>query len=121
MLANKLMSALSGGAEDKLYVDDVFSTYLYTGNSSTQTINNGIDLVGKGGMVWTKSRSATYSNILIDTAGTGTSKFLKSDSTEPLINNGNALPVFLSTGYSTGNRGDFVGTGELLVNYRLES
>ena len=26
------------------YIEDVFSTYLYTGNGSTQTITNGIDL-----------------------------------------------------------------------------
>ena len=60
MLANKLMSALSGGAEEKLYVDDVFSTYLYTGNGSTQTINNGIDLAGKGGLVWIKRRDSGF-------------------------------------------------------------
>jgi hypothetical protein len=35
------------------YVDDVFSTYLYTGNGATQAITNGIDLAGKGGMAWT--------------------------------------------------------------------
>ena len=29
----------------KLYVDDVFSTYLYTGNGGTQTINNGMNLL----------------------------------------------------------------------------
>lgn len=33
-----------------IYVEDVFSTYLYTGNGSTQTITNGIDLAGKGGV-----------------------------------------------------------------------
>ena len=42
-LAIKLLSA-SGGIADKLYVNDVFSTYLYTGNSvpgaNAQTINN---------------------------------------------------------------------------------
>lgn len=31
-------------SNDTLYVEDVFSTYLYTGNGSTQTINNGIQL-----------------------------------------------------------------------------
>jgi len=36
------------------YIEDVFSTYLYTGNGSTQTITNGIDLSGKGGLVWIK-------------------------------------------------------------------
>lgn len=40
------------------YIEDVFSTWLYTGNSSTQTITNGIDLAGKGGMVWIKKRVA---------------------------------------------------------------
>ena len=41
-----------------LGVEDVFSTYLYTGNGSTQTITNGIDLSGKGGLVWTKLRNS---------------------------------------------------------------
>jgi len=35
-------SAVSGG--DTTYVEDVFSTYLYTGTSAAQTINNGIAL-----------------------------------------------------------------------------
>ena len=48
-------AGVGGGAE---YVEDVFSTYLYTGNSSTQTITNGIDLDGEGGLVWIKSRGA---------------------------------------------------------------
>ena len=42
---------------DRLFVEDVFSTYLYAGNGSTQTITNGIDLAGKGGLVWTKARN----------------------------------------------------------------
>jgi hypothetical protein len=49
-------------------VEDVFSTWLYTGNSSTQTITNGIDLAGKGGLVWLKGRSAAYGSRLVDTA-----------------------------------------------------
>ena len=39
------------------YIEDVFSTWLYTGNGSTQTITNGIDLAGKGGLVWMKNRN----------------------------------------------------------------
>ena len=56
-----------GATEGKLDASDVFSTYLYTGNGSTQTINNGIDLAGEGGMVWCKDRSATSNTILLDT------------------------------------------------------
>lgn len=77
MLAEKLNSA--GGAAAS-YVDDVFSTYLYTGNSGTQTITNGIDLAGRGGMIWSKARSGTYSHSLWDSAS-GTSGYLKSDAT----------------------------------------
>ena len=55
----------------KLYIEDVFSTYLYAGNGSTQTITNGIDLSGKGGLVWFKSRSGAYNHALIDTARGG--------------------------------------------------
>ena len=50
-------SGAAGGA-DPLYVDDVFSTFLYTATSATtQTITNGIDLDGEGGMVWIKNRA----------------------------------------------------------------
>ena len=49
---------------DKLFVEDVFSTYLYTGNGSTQTITNGIDLAGKGGLIWLKNRSSTAGNVI---------------------------------------------------------
>jgi hypothetical protein len=55
-------------ADDKLVVEDVFSTWLYTGNGSTQTITNGIDLAGKGGLVWSKSRVSGQSHFLIDNA-----------------------------------------------------
>ena len=60
MLAKKLESAAK--AVEAAYVEDVFSTYLYTGNGSTQTINNGIDLSGKGGLVWLKDRSGASIN-----------------------------------------------------------
>ena len=50
------------------YIEDVFSTYLYTGNGSTQTITNGIDLAGKGGLVWMKRRSGATSHALYDTS-----------------------------------------------------
>ena len=53
MSAKALLSA-SVSAPPAVYVEDVFSTFLYTGNGSTQTITNGIDLAGEGGLVWNK-------------------------------------------------------------------
>ena len=49
------------------YIEDVFSTWLYTGNDSIQTINNGIDLAGKGGLVWIKRRDGAGSHAIYDT------------------------------------------------------
>lgn len=40
------------------YIEDVFSTYLYAGNGSTQGITNGINLSANGGLVWIKERGA---------------------------------------------------------------
>lgn len=62
-------SGLSG-----VTIENVFSTSLYTGNGSTQTITNGIDLGGQGGLVWVKNRNNGNSHALWDTvrgAGTG--------------------------------------------------
>ena len=89
------------------YIEDVFSTYLYTGNSpSTQTITNGIDLSGKGGMVWVKSRvsgdGATYNNILMDTVrGTGSGNILYGNLTLAAQTAPNAgISSFNSNGFS---------------------
>jgi len=57
MAVRDVVQAAAGVGGDKLYVEDVFSTYLYTGTNVAQTITNGIDLAGEGGMVWTKEIS----------------------------------------------------------------
>jgi len=46
----KMLQAAAGNAGGGAGpdVEDVFSTYLFTGNDSTQTITNGIDLAGEG-------------------------------------------------------------------------
>ena len=53
------LAAAGAAGAGEVYVDDVFSTFLYEGTGSAQTINNGIDLSGKGGLVWVKSRDNT--------------------------------------------------------------
>ena len=64
-------SNLGGSLAKKTYVDDVFSTYLYNGNSSEgHVINNGIDLAGEGGFVWVKKRSGTDDHVATHVPGT---------------------------------------------------
>jgi len=67
-----------GAVATKTFVDDVFSTFLYTGTGANpQSINNGIDM-SKGGLVWVKSR-VTRTHDLYDTER-GTNSILHSDS-----------------------------------------
>ena len=65
MLAKKALSATAGAP--KLYVEDVFNTYLTTGAGSAITVTNDIDLSGEGGLVWTKTRNTTGYHVLFDT------------------------------------------------------
>jgi hypothetical protein len=58
---------LSLGSAEPVYIEQTFSTYLYTGNGGTQTITNGIDLDGEGGLVWIKDRSAASQHEIFDT------------------------------------------------------
>jgi hypothetical protein len=104
----KLLQAAAGNAGESLYVEDVFSTYLYTGNGSTQTITNGIDLSGEGGLVWRKQREAVSGgfshNVLVDTER-GASNAIFSDLTDPQYSL-NAITSFNSNGFSvTDNSG----------------
>lgn len=47
MMQAMLLGA-GGAVASKPYVDDVFSTYLWKGNATARSINNGIDLSGEG-------------------------------------------------------------------------
>ena len=74
-ISRKITGDASGGSGgSSKYVDDVFSTYLYTGNGfsgnpnpNLQTVVNGVDLDDKGGMVWIKNRSSAENHRLQDT------------------------------------------------------
>ena len=84
-------------------IEDMFSTYLYTANGSPLTINNGIDLAGKGGLVWVKNRTGVASNTLTDSV-TGVGKRLFSDTTDAQLASGGATN-FTSTGFDPGATG----------------
>jgi hypothetical protein len=65
------------------YIEDVFSTYLYDPTGDPLTITNGIDLSGKGGLVWLKNRTVSANHYLYDTARgatSGNAKYIVSNS-----------------------------------------
>ena len=86
------------------YIEDVFSTYLYSGTGSNQTITNGINLSGKGGLVWLKSRSSgVYNHFLMDTTRGVQSELSTNDAYfANTANVGYDLTAFTSTGFTLG-------------------
>ncbi len=82
-------------------VEDVFSTWLYTGNGSTQTITNGINLSGQGGLVWLKTRSVVDSSQVYDTVR-GATKNLSTANTNAQDDYTTALTSFTSSGFTLG-------------------
>jgi hypothetical protein len=88
----KLLQAAAGNAGGgNLYVEDVFSTYLYEGNSSTQTITNGANF------------TASATKEIIDTSYTYFAFDAWSQS-----GNGTSVPAFTATdSVSDGSAGAF--------------
>ena len=104
MSLSKMIMGQSGnqGSGAGLDVDEVFSTFLYDGNSSTQTITNNIDLSNEGGLVWIKSRSDSQSHELVDTVR-GNTKFIRTNSTTAnRTSSSGDVTGFTSSGFSLG-------------------
>ena len=101
--------AYGGGVTAANYIEDVFSTWLYTGTGVSQTITNGIDLSTKGGLVWTKARSSAFSNGLVDTAR-GVTNTLVSNNTDPSTVY-NTVTAFNTNGFTVGTSAIANGTG----------
>ena len=98
-----------GGAGE--YIEDVFSTYLYTGTGSTQTITNGIDLDGEGGLVWIKQRQPNaFSHMLFDTAR-GVANGLSSNSAAGQFSNVNSLNSVNVDGFTVSTGNSISGSG----------
>jgi hypothetical protein len=86
------------------YIEEMFSTWLYTGTGANQTITNGIDIVGKGGLVWTKPRSIADVHALFDTLR-GVNNAIQTQTTSVQSTLPNSLTAFNSSGFSLGSDG----------------
>ena len=118
-ISKKLMGTTAVGGE-ALAIEDVFSTYLYAGTGSAQTITNGIDLAGEGGLVWIKSRAnlgGTREHVLNDTER-GAGLDLHSNSTAAEVDRSAfALTSFTSSGFTLGSGGYVNYSGDSLSSW----
>ena len=90
----------AGGGSDPVYLDDIFSTYLYKGTGGNQTHNNGLDLSTEGGMVWVKGRSDAYAGIVTDTVR-GTTKQIQTNTNVGELTSSARVTAFNTNGFTT--------------------
>ena len=112
----------AGNVDPSQFIENIFSTYLYAGTGAALTITNGIDLSGKGGLVWLKQRTAitwtayTY-HALFDSAR-GPRNILSSNDTSSSSDAGaDTMNTFNSNGFSLGNDSGGYGTNKSTETY----
>ena len=106
-IARKILMGSSGGKKST-YVDDVFSPYLYTGTATEsgntgQTITNGIDLAGEGGMSWLKVRTTSTRHAVVDTVRGAGRMLATNETSASTAEDLTGLASFNSDGFTLGN------------------
>jgi len=113
--ATKILAA-AGGVDDPVYVEEVFSTFVYEGTGSSLGIDNDIDLADKGGLVWIKNRDATDAHIWTDTER-GVTKVISSDVDSAESTDADTLTSFDSDGFTIGADDKVNTDGEEYVSW----
>jgi len=112
----QLLLGEGAGGGPPVFIEDVFSTYLYTGTGATQTITNNIDLSTKGGLTWIKSISGATGHRLTDTAR-GATKSLASNSSAAEVTESTGLTAFGTTGFTIGADADYNTSAATYVSW----
>ena len=98
------------------YIEQVFSTYLYTGTGSSLPINNGLDLSTKGGLVWLKQIDGGNQHILEDSArGVSGSNIVANSASNAQPGNDtngtdNVITSLNTTGFTLGTGSNFAAS-----------
>ena len=112
---------LGAGGASKKYVDEVYSNYIWTGTGSSNTITNGIDLDGQGGMVWVKNRDQNDNHWLFaNSLGIGNGMRTNSDADKFGLGNA-GMSSFNSNGFTVGTHGGVNGSGEDIVSWTFRN
>jgi len=110
MLAAKLLSGIGG--EDKLYVDDVFSAFVYEGSASALELNTGF----KPDFGWIKDRGNTAPHRLFDSVR-GSNYALYSNDTAAQEMVSDRAPTFNTASVSIPSNNYTNGAGKRLVGW----
>jgi hypothetical protein len=107
----------AGNVNPNAFIENLFSTYLYSGTGASQNIVNGINLSTNGGLVWIKNRTAnvqTYNHSLTDTVRGNASRLY---SNRDFAANSAGTP----NGFTYNSNGFTVGVSDGTVNSASET
>lgn len=107
------------GAAEKTYMEDLFSTTLYRGTGSSQSINNGMKM-NKGGLTWIKIRTlSNKEHELYDTVR-GATKMLEPSTADAETTDTSALTSFNSNGFTVGSHQGVNQNNEDIVSWSFK-
>ena len=112
VIGSSILAGASGSAGgDKVYVDDVFSTTLYTGNDvNGRQVPTGIDNTDKS-LVWVKLRSDSSGHQLFDSErGNGTHYLNSTNNGSEGGYSSSGMQSFDTNGFTTGNQSALNGS-----------
>ena len=107
---------LGVGAATKTYIEDLFTTVLYKGTGSSQTISTGINQSGKGALTWIKERSGTQDNILVDSVRGPTKRLVSNGSGSESTDN-SVVSAFTGSGFTVGDSAKTNDNGETFASW----
>ena len=100
-------------------VADVFSVDTYTGNGSTKTITNGVDLSSGNNLVWIIRRNGGTGHVLTDSVR-GVTKSLAADTNATEITSSIRVTSFNSNGFSLDRNGFVNSNGDPMVAWTFK-
>ncbi len=98
-------------------VADVFSIYLYEGTGSAQTITNGVDLSGEGGLVWIKNRENQFQDHSLFDTTRSPSYVLYSNTTSASSLSASRFSSFNTNGFTVGTDTSTNESGKDIVSW----
>jgi len=99
-----------------IFIEDLFSTWLYTGTGAAQTITNGVDVSGKGGLVWLKRRDVNRLHDLFDTSRGATQRLFSNENFAQSAD-ATSLTAFNSSGFALGTDSDINASAGSFVSW----
>jgi hypothetical protein len=96
----------------------VMDATIYTGTGAARSVTNAGAF--KPDLVWIKSRSAAFSNVLYDSIR-GVANYLVSDSTAAQVTDANSMTAFNTNGFSVGSSAYVNGSSASLVGWQWQA